>query len=104
MNTQNTNGEPQDNKGQQPMQTYPIPPIERFPRNIHRTAHYSTLNGMRQQHPLIADHDGKVPLMLGSMTAAAHTVWSILKRNRDSTRYSYGRIRWRRPESQKNLL
>jgi len=53
-------------------------------------------------HPLVSDHNGKVPLMMGSMTAAAHTVWSILKRN-NSNKYNYGRVKWRRPESQRNI-
>ncbi len=85
------------------LQTYPLPPVARFPRNIHTTAQYSRMDGMRYgHHPLISDHNGKVPLMMGSMTAAAHTVWSILKRH-NNDKYKYGRVKWRRPESQRNL-
>ena len=40
-------------------QAYPLPPIERFPRNVHATAHYGTLNSFSKQHPLIADHGGR---------------------------------------------
>jgi hypothetical protein len=85
------------------VQTYPLPSIERFPRNIHSTAiGYTRMDGMRYiHHPLIADHNSKIPLMMGSMTADAHTVWSILKRA--NSRYKYGRVKWRRPESQRNL-
>jgi hypothetical protein len=81
---------------------HPLPPVARFPRNIHTTAHYGTIDSMSfKKHPLIADHQGQVILMQGSMTAAARGVWNILNLSKQR-RYNYGKVRLRKPDTASN--
>ena len=76
----------------------PQPPVARFHRNIEQNSHYATLNGLLSVHPLLKDYGSAEPLM--HMSAAAHSVWSILTSGRQNYRRQlYNRIRRKVPET-----
>lgn len=86
-------------------QAHPLPPVERFPRNLHSTTRYATLNHLLQVHPLLSENQHQLPLMVGSHTAASAAVWNLLYKNRTEGgghKYTYGKVRSRKPDTASN--
>ena len=87
-------------------QAHPLPPVARFPKNLHTSIRYATLNHLIQPHPLLSQNHSSIPLMVGSHTAASATVWKLLNKDRTESggfKYRYRRNRRRIPDTASNV-